>query len=223
MSDLFVVWDPDRVDVLANSNNCVNFILSTGFLVLFCCTCYFLITAEREKNGVSIHLEQERQRYREEAVTDQLTRVGNRRALRQAFLEMEAAPAERQFFLAMLDLDDFKGLNDTYGHSGGDQYLQALGEVMLGLKTDGIQPFRFGGDEFCILFCGYTVEAVQEICRELQKNFADKRVHQTYRPITVSIGVAEYQYGERPVHLLDRADAALYRAKLEKGCIQLEH
>lgn len=221
VSDLFLFWDPDRSPVFANTDTMMDFLLSTAFLLLFYILCYFLIAAEQEKNGVGIRLEIERQKYQEEAVTDQLTRVGNRQALRQAFMEMENAEPETRFFLAMLDLDDFKRINDTFGHSVGDQYLQLLGTVMLKLEAEGVRAFRFGGDEFCILFYGHQPEDVQKICVELQKQFASLNVHQRYRPVSISVGVAEYQRGERPAHLLDRADAELYQAKQKKGSIHM--
>lgn len=51
----------------------------------------------------------------------------------------------------MMDLDDFKRLNDTYGHYQGDRYLKALGQVLRETRTDRVNAFRFGGDEFCVL------------------------------------------------------------------------
>jgi len=222
LSDLFLFWDPDRSPVFANTDTVTDFLMSTAFLLLFYVLCHSLIAAEQEKNGVGIRLEIERQKYQEESVTDQLTRVGNRQALRQAFAEVESIEPGVRIFLAMLDLDDFKRVNDTFGHSVGDQYLQALGAVMLKLEVEGVQAFRFGGDEFCILFCGHEPKSVHRICAELQKQFTALDVHQRYRPVSISVGVAEYERGERPVSLLDRADASLYQAKLQKGSIHME-
>ena len=151
-------------------------------------------------------------------VTGALTKVGNRQALRMAFQEMENQQ-EQRFFLAMMDLDDFKSLNDTFGHSQGDQYLRALGLVLNGISTEKVLPFRFGGDEFCVLFCGCDPEEVREICDRVRRGFQKAKIHQTCREVSISIGVAEYRQGEKPVQLLDRADAALYQAKQEKGSV----
>ena len=216
--DLFLKWDPVEPDVLSSGDSMADFGLSIVLLVMFYVACRVLITIEQEKNEVSINLERERQRYQEASVTDALTKVGNRQALRMAFQEMENQQ-EQRFFLAMMDLDDFKSLNDTFGHSQGDQYLRALGLVLNGISTEKVLPFRFGGDEFCVLFCGCDPEEVREICDRIQRGFQKAEIHQTCREVSISIGVAEYRQGEKPVQLLDRADAALYQAKQEKGSV----
>lgn len=218
VSDLFLKWDPVEPDVLSSGDSIADFGLSMALLVVFYMLCRVLIKIEREKNEVGINLERERQRYQEASITDVLTRVGNRQALRMAFQEMEIQQ-ERRFFLAMMDLDDFKSLNDTFGHSQGDQYLRALGLVLNGIATEEVLPFRFGGDEFCVLFCGCGPEEVREICARIQRGFRKAEVHQTCREVSISIGVAEYQKGEKPAQLLDRADAALYQAKQKKGSV----
>lgn len=218
-SDLFLPWNPMKSSVLDTPVHMADFGLSVVLLTLFYGVCHVLLKIEREKNTVSISLERERQRYLEESVTDALTRVGNRQALRAAFSDMETAGARQRFFLAMMDLDDFKSLNDTYGHTHGDQYLRSLGAVLKGLATERVLPFRFGGDEFCVLFRDCEPEAVRAVCLQIQERFQHSGVHQVCRPVSVSIGVAEYQRPERPAQLLDRADTALYQAKLQKGSV----
>ena len=202
VSDLFIFWDPARPSVLQ--------------------ICTVMILAEKEKNDAAIHLERERQRYQEESMTDQLTRVWNRQALRQMFQRMEEEREEMRFFLAMLDMDDFKNLNDTYGHSQGDRYLKSLGQVLLDLSGEQMVPFRFGGDEFCVIFCGCDQERVRAACRAIQECFVRTEVNQSHKAVSVSIGVAEFRKKEPPAQLLDRADAALYRAKQNKGSICFE-
>lgn len=217
VSDLFLHWDPTEPYVLASGVSATDFGLSLLLLLLFYVVCCGLIKIERAKNETSINLERERRQYQEAAVTDALTRVGNRQALRAAFQDMETQ--EDRFFLAMIDLDDFKSLNDTFGHSQGDQYLRALGAVLNGVSTEKVMPFRFGGDEFCVLFCGFGPEEVRDVCALIQNEFQKREVHQTCRVVSLSIGVAEYRRGEKPAKLLDRADTALYQSKQEKGSI----
>lgn len=219
LSDLVCMWDTSRPSVLADNTSFVNFLLSLLVLFLFYCVCYFLIVAEKAKTEVSIHLEQERARLWEESMTDALTRVGNRQALRRAFRSMEEEKDKKAFHLAMMDLDDFKSLNDTYGHNRGDQYLRELGDVLRQVSSDTVRPFRFGGDEFCVLFCGQDQDQVREICRRIQEMFRQSEIHQSCREVSVSIGVARYFPGEAPSQLLNRSDKALYNAKLEKGSI----
>ena len=221
-SDLFLRWDPQETYVLSSRDALVNFGLSLVLLALFYVVCLQLLTVEQEKNEASINLERERQRYQEEAVTDSLTRVGNRQALRAAFQRMEEMQDSQRYFLAMMDLDDFKQLNDTFGHSQGDRYLQAMGEVLRQVATDRIQPFRFGGDEFCVLFRDCGREEVYSVCRSIQERFRREEIHWLCKSVSVSIGAAEHLRGERPARLLDRADTALYQAKQEKGSVYIE-
>lgn len=132
---------------------------------------------------------------------------------------MEEQQHQYTFYLAMMDLDAFKQLNDTFGHNQGDQYLRALGLVLLNLSNQNVQSFRFGGDEFCILFSGLNLVEVRDVCQKLQDSFAKSEIHQRCQPVTVSIGIAEYRPGEKPSLLLERADRALYQAKQERGSI----
>lgn len=220
-SDLFLVWDDARPDVLANNASLADFSLSVLLLVLFGSICGFLIKIEREKTGVSINLERERQRYQEESMTDALTRVWNRQALGEAFQGIEERRDER-FYLAMMDLDDFKVLNDTYGHTQGDQYLRMLGAVLRELSTERVTPFRFGGDEFCVLFFDCDQEEVRAACRRIQEQFAQAEDCGACRTVSLSVGVAKFRPGEGTAELLNRADMALYRAKREKGSVWFE-
>ena len=219
VSDLLLCWDPTRSRVLESENTFLDFVLSLLLLGLFYGICACLIRMEQEKNNVSIDLERQRQRYYMEALTDALTGVWNRQALREAFRRLETRAADRQVFLAMMDLDDFKRLNDTYGHYQGDRYLKALGQVLRETRTDRVNAFRFGGDEFCVLLYDCSREESEQICRRLQERFAAAEVHASCERVSVSIGIARFESGEQPSHLLQRADTALYQAKQKKGSI----
>lgn len=210
-ADRFPVWVPERNLSVLTIEEKVDSALSLGVLVVFYAIAAFMIRAEKEKTDAAVRLEKERQKYQTEALTDQLTRVWNRQALRQMFNFM--MQDDKQYFLTMMDLDDFKTLNDTYGHAQGDQYLRELGGILLGLAGNEVAPFRYGGDEFCVLFRGCERERVREICRTIQSRYAESEVNQQRQSVSVSIGVAEFHRGETPAQLLNRADAALYRAK----------
>lgn len=218
VSDLYIFWDPDRPSVFADKYSITNFVISLMMMAILYGLCSFMIKVEREKNDVSIELEKERQRLQEDALTDELTGIGNRLALRDAFEEMEQSRGVA-YSLAMMDLDDFKFLNDHYGHTRGDSYLRELGRVFQSMENPDIRAFRFGGDEFCVLFRGMPYGRMNEICREIQRRFTDSPVNRKFLMVSVSIGTAVYITGETPSRLLERADAALYRAKLEKGSI----
>lgn len=217
--DLLFFRGPSRPSVLSSAAALTDFCVSLLLMVLFYVVCRLLLRTEQAKNNVSLNLEQERLRYQMQSLTDALTQVGNRLALRTAFQTMEERQHQSVFYLAMLDLDAFKLLNDTYGHHQGDQYLRTLGLLLLNLSTPQIQAFRFGGDEFCLLFSDLDVTQVRDLCRNLQEEFARSDLHRRFQPVTISIGITQYHPGEKSSALLERADMALYRAKQERGSI----
>jgi two-component system, cell cycle response regulator len=102
---------------------------------------------------------------REEAVTDQLTGLGNRRRL-MIDLERALAPAEggADTVLAVFDLDGFKAYNDSFGHPAGDDLLHRLGHRLDAVQVEGGRAYRLGGDEFCVLAPSHGGEA-EAICR----------------------------------------------------------
>lgn len=222
LAGLVPFWVPERRMSRLSILERVDAGLSLAVLIICWGISAYMIRTEREKTEAAVRLERERQKYQTESLTDQLTRVWNRQALRQMFNLM--VQDDQPYSLAMMDLDDFKILNDTYGHAQGDQYLRELGIVMLELSCDEITPFRYGGDEFCVLFRSCERERIRNVCRELQTRYTACEVNRQHQPVTISIGVAEYCRGESPARLLNRADAALYRAKQmgQKGRICFE-
>ena len=180
---------------------------------------------ERLKNEVSLKLEREREQLWQKSMIDPLTCVGNRQAMREAFFNVEQTLDVKPFSLslAVMDLDDFKRLNDTYGYVTGDRFLQALGKTLLSVTSDSIRPFRFGGDEFCLMFYGHSREEIQSICQQVQQSFFQKKVHPPCPPLSISIGIAQYTSTDTLSQLFDKADKALYQAKRDKGSICFYH
>ncbi|TFW29264.1 GGDEF domain-containing protein [Massilia arenosa] len=148
---------------------------------------------------------------------DQLTGSLNRRGLDDVF-ERETARADRRgtpLCLAILDLDDFKRLNDTYGHLAGDEALKHLVRIVKGTLRSIDVIARFGGEEFCIIMPETTVEAASatmtRLQRELTKHFF---MHDNEKVlITFSCGVALRYPNESQDALVARADKAMYQAK----------
>ncbi|MBK8687369.1 MAG: diguanylate cyclase [Betaproteobacteria bacterium] len=148
---------------------------------------------------------------------DHLTALPNRRGLARAF-ESEAARSERRdepLSLAVLDIDNFKNVNDTLGHQAGDLALVHLARVVRQALRPSDVIARFGGEEFVILLSDTRVdEAVKvmtRVQRELTKRFF---LHNNEKVlITFSAGVAQRVTGESQDDLVERADRALYRAK----------
>ena len=162
-------------------------------------------------------LEAELRRLSDEVSTDVLTEVANRRGLMQAF-EVETARLERQggeLAVGLLDIDNFKKLNDTLGHSVGDMALKTLaGHVQKQLRAVDIVA-RFGGEEFVVLLPGVPVDEAQVTLTRLQRTLSASLFMHDGREVfvTFSAGVTRFRPGEALEAALERADEALYEAK----------
>ena len=179
-----------------------------------------MVSAHREVQDAEQRireLEAELQHMSELVREDQLTGSLNRRGLDDVF-ERESARADRRnmpLCVAMLDLDNFKRLNDTYGHMAGDAALRHLVKVVRETLRSMDVIARFGGEEFVILLPETTVDAAAaamvRVQRELTRHFF---LHDNEKMlITFSCGVALRHPHEEQVSLLDRADKAMYQAK----------
>ena len=152
------------------------------------------------------------------ATTDELTGLPNRRSL-MASMELEVARAERSgrpLALALLDVDRFKGINDTHGHPAGDAVLQAVADELLKVTRAGDLLGRFGGEEFAIVMPETNIEQARWACERLRKAIAKRIMHYpdgTSGHVTISSGVALLAGEEGCDHLISRADGALYQAK----------
>ena len=144
-----------------------------------------------------------------DARTDNLTGLGNHRAY-QAALRNAISDAERdgtEFSLCIVDVDDFKRINDTYGHQVGDDVLVALAEILSNAR--GGEAFRCGGDEFALLFPGDGTGAFEQIT-DVQEAVAGLGL----TPVTISVGIASFPGQADDADGLQRmADGALYWSK----------
>jgi diguanylate cyclase len=164
-------------------------------------------------------LEAELEQVSEQVSQDQLTGTLNRRGLDDA-MQREMARAERRksgLCVAVLDLDNFKRLNDTYGHQAGDEALVHLTKVVKKTLRPTDIVARYGGEEFIIVFTdtelGAAVEVMRRLQRELTKRFF---LHNHERLlITFSAGVAKLEPGETQESVFVRADKAMYQAKVQ--------
>jgi diguanylate cyclase (GGDEF)-like protein/PAS domain S-box-containing protein len=144
---------------------------------------------------------------REQALTDDLTGLPNRRRLSQE-LARELARSRRQgteFAVAMLDLDGFKALNDGYGHPAGDDLLRTVADKWSAALRASDLLGRLGGDEFAITLPDCSTELALTVIGRLQDS--------TQALIGSSAGIASSRAGDTGDELLARADAALYSAK----------
>lgn len=148
------------------------------------------------------------------AITDGLTGLYNRMEIERRIVQ---AVEDGQFLpsLAMIDIDDFKKVNDTYGHKAGDTVLRTLGKLFKEVAGSHGVPHsvgRWGGEEFMILLPRADIEEAAQISQEICKRFAEYEF-EGLRPCTISIGVVRARVGEDADSLCMRADTALYSAK----------
>jgi diguanylate cyclase (GGDEF)-like protein len=154
------------------------------------------------------------------AITDRLTKLYNRgeiqRRITERIEEIKAAPdGENATSIIMIDLDDFKHVNDTYGHQEGDQVLMRVSDLIQQavqrLNTDA-SAGRWGGEEFMLMLPGASQEAAAAFADDLRREIEKLRFEKCGK-ISASFGVAQALPAENPDPLAVRADTALYKAK----------
>lgn len=158
-------------------------------------------------------LEAQLKKASEEAKRDYLTGLLNRRGLDE---EIERAYAEHELVsLALLDLDNFKKLNDELGHEAGDAALKTLSACISEILAGSGCPARMGGEEFLIIFPSASAAQAKQSVEALQRALTKKFYLEAEgsRLITFSAGVAQRQGSETPSQTIARADEAMYRAK----------
>jgi diguanylate cyclase (GGDEF)-like protein len=157
----------------------------------------------------------QRERLQRQALTDDLTGLSNRR---HCFAELSAELARSRrdggsVSLALLDLDDFKAINDGYGHPAGDAALRAVAEALTGAVRAGDVVCRIGGEEFAVILPGVSAEVAAAGAQRLLEAVRDVAMP-IGRRLTVSAGVASApQDGADAVTLLQAADVRLMRSK----------
>lgn len=159
------------------------------------------------------------------ATTDSLTGLGNRRLFEEVFQAYQKNADNRAYslFLLLFDIDNFKSINDTFGHNVGDLVLKQLAELVTSSirKTDTF--VRWGGEEFAILQRYSDPTAVMKVAEQIRKKI-DEYSFETIVHVTCSFGLTSVKPDENLESAFERADNALYRAKNDgKNCIRIEN
>ncbi|WP_052769084.1 GGDEF domain-containing protein [Aurantiacibacter marinus] len=152
------------------------------------------------------------------AETDELTGLSNRRELLRSLDRMIGASkrSSRPLSIAILDIDRFKRVNDTYGHPAGDEVIKAVGQVATQMMRDQDVIGRLGGEEFVIIFPDCDTDAALAACERLRSAIAGLPVlieDGAAITVTLSFGVSRFGKGDDRTSLIARADEALYEAK----------
>ena len=165
------------------------------------------------------------QRLEEMATKDKLTGTYNRHAF-EAFFTQALHDADRRkeaLSIAVVDIDDFKAINDQYGHLAGDAVITHVAEILLSKLRDSDMVCRWGGEEFLVLLPSCEPEAAKLLATKVCQAISDCVivVNGHTIKITASFGLSSYQNGDTQSDLFNRADQALYRAKQKgKNCIE---
>lgn len=161
---------------------------------------------------------------RQQAMTDGLTGLANRRALNEATAHALAMSDRNQqpFAVVMADVDHFKRINDQLGHRAGDEALAAFARRLRAALRAQDLPFRYGGEEFCMLLPDTDAPGARVLAERLRLAVAQP-ASEAMPAVSASFGAAVWQAGDTADAMLSRADRALYRAKaLGRDRVEIE-
>ena len=203
---LLLNFDYLDFDLVINSSLSLLFVLGITY-ILFC-----MSKIESEKTKLLVNSLKERNYYRNKSTIDTLTKCHNNAAYRS---KMDSnMHKHNNMCLAIIDIDKFKNVNDTYGHANGDVVLKYLGSLLNKMNSDEIFTARYGGEEFTILFYNHTPEQAKKVMDKLRVRFG-KHVFPELNNTTCSFscGIAKELKNDKAVEIFKKADSALYEAK----------
>jgi diguanylate cyclase (GGDEF)-like protein len=189
------------------------------FIVFLIVQCRQLHSAYWQGLADRASIEAKNRLLEELALTDALTGLPNRRAI-GAWSDRQLEAAARHgfaFWVVLMDIDHFKGVNDTYGHEAGDAVLQKFGEILKASTRASEISGRIGGEEFLQVITFSDQEGVRTVTERIRKQFAEETFHFAGRTfgVTASFGASGFSGNKAPEFsaLVGLADIALYRAK----------
>lgn len=206
---------PELAYSLSYEERWMDIISSFAIVAVFIVTVIVIMSKEyqREHDKVTEHAEQ----LNRQAITDNLTKLYNQRFLAETIGKIIGSYREESgaVSIVMYDLDDFKKINDTYGHLQGNQVLRRFASILQEKAGERYMAARYGGEEFVMLLPGCSLEAAVQFAEMIRLDVMHDRVlsELTGHKFSVSGGVAQYKKGETAEEWVNRADANLYRAK----------
>lgn len=162
---------------------------------------YEKIQKSRKKLDKAVH----------DANVDGLTNIYNRRKLDDDLARL--VKANTTFYLAIVDIDNFKSVNDTYGHDTGDAVLQGVSAIGNQVVGDTLNIYRFGGEELCVIYTGEDHSFFHQLMETWLQMVSLRKWREPSLHVTFSAGIAKYSVGESVETVLKLADSRLYRAK----------
>ncbi|AMC93784.1 hypothetical protein AOC36_07245 [Erysipelothrix larvae] len=220
-SELFLFWDVDRTSIFQDPSRMVNFFTAIAILLATGIISIIVVNIERQKNDASIDLENQRLILESRLQFDEMTGLYNKLELQNTFAKMSIQNDFDQNIFVFLDINNFKHVNDYCGHQAGDQCIAELSTILLSLSND-FKSFRFGGDEFCLLFHNFTIDQVVSKCEAINETFIN-----LVKPIvgnldiSISFGVSQCSQNQSIPDLIDQTDKALYEAKKYRQIVKV--
>jgi diguanylate cyclase (GGDEF)-like protein len=171
-----------------------------------------------EREAIFRLMDMERQRFYEISIRDPLTGLFSRFYMQdmvQRLCSLQDRDPSASLGVAMVDIDHFKRINDSYGHHRGDEALQAVANVLSQGARGSDLPVRLGGEEFAVFVMGESALHIGELGERIRARVVELALDEVSAeaPLTVSVGTALRRRGETLASFLERADAALYEAK----------
>ncbi|WP_394523394.1 GGDEF domain-containing protein [Lacrimispora sp. JR3] len=219
VSEIFIRWNPMKPYVFDSMLEFGDFLVSILVLFAFSAACMVVIRFEKKKNEASYQKEIERYELKQSINRDELTGIYNRKAMHEALGALEEQDSFETCILATADIDYFKGINDSWGHSAGDWCLKEFARILTENERH-YTPFRYGGDEFCLLFENVTMEEAVSICDRIRRQVEELSLkdHPQIK-LTASFGLAAYAPYIDATRLFIHSDHALYDAKKLRNSI----
>lgn len=196
-----------------------------AFVIVFLCkkVCNVIIEFQEEKSGILARSYLSQLKMQDQLNRDQKTGLYGNTIFMNTLDCMVRSSAETgdKIALAVMDIDDFKKVNDTFGHLNGDSVIHAIAELMKQNVDSNRFTARFGGEEFAVIFTGDAADEAGLFLEKIRLEFEKLTYEFTREPITVSIGLAAWKIGWTSEELFNHADTTLYAAK-DKGKNRVE-
>ncbi len=192
-----------------------------AFIGVFSLVVFSISLLIEQKRALFVELAEKKSELESLYRHDALTGLWNRYRIEE-YLQLELSRIERSneaLTVYMIDVDDFKTINDTYGHIVGDRILVELSQVLIENTRAGDLVGRWGGEEFVIIAAQKSDNKPQELAEKLVM-LVGKHDFKLTKPVTISIGFTSYESADSSISIIERADKALYAAKRRgKNCM----
>jgi diguanylate cyclase (GGDEF)-like protein len=210
-------WFDNNVIFIAQPSSSFEAIYTFSLIFLTVALVAFVLMVDASRKKVLRRLKDANAIVRELAIRDSLTGVYNRRYVWEEIghEERRAMKDATSFFIFLIDLDNFKRINDTFGHVAGDLVLEVTARAIQSIVREGDCFGRYGGEEFILLAKGDASRDPEAFAERIRQHVSLLMFNDVpgLERVTVSIGITEFHRGENFTSTISRADSALYAAK----------